>query len=144
LSPQQVLRSLILMRVKNWDYRELRERLADGCTLRRFTDFYCQPVPKHDAFNRAFMRLTPDTLRSVNALLVRWHTIAIGRTLRNSVEVAEERVSTCIHFSPVRQHISCWNTRASQRHMAGHLSHVCWLLPAGHRKGCPRRACIGA
>ena len=42
-----VLRSLVLMRLKNWDYRELRER-TDGLTLRQFTDFYCAaPVPKH-------------------------------------------------------------------------------------------------
>src|SRR2546426_2649799 len=34
LTPDQVLRSLILMRVKNWDYRELRERINDGYTLR--------------------------------------------------------------------------------------------------------------
>ena len=27
-----VLRSLILKRVKNWDFRELRERIADGYT----------------------------------------------------------------------------------------------------------------
>src|SRR5260370_15969272 len=40
LTPQQILRSLVLMRIKNWDYRELRERIADGCTLRQFTDFY--------------------------------------------------------------------------------------------------------
>ena len=53
LTPQQVLRSLILKRVKNWDFRELRERIADGYTLRRFTQFYCRLVPKHDAFNRA-------------------------------------------------------------------------------------------
>ena len=58
------------MRVKNWDYRELRERIADGYTLRQFTDFYCQPVPKHDAFNRAFNRLTPETLKAVNELVV--------------------------------------------------------------------------
>ena len=45
LTPQQMLRSLVLMRVKNWDYRELRERIADGCTLRRFTDFYCGRCP---------------------------------------------------------------------------------------------------
>lgn len=32
LTPSQVLRSLILMRVKDWDYRELRERIADGYT----------------------------------------------------------------------------------------------------------------
>ena len=50
LTPQQVLRSLVLMRVKNWDYRELRERIADGLTLRQFAEFHCRPVPKHDAF----------------------------------------------------------------------------------------------
>jgi IS5 family transposase len=70
LTPQQVLRSLILMRVKNWNYRELRERIVDGYTLRQFTDFYCQSVPKHDAFNRAFNRLTPETLCAVNELVV--------------------------------------------------------------------------
>jgi transposase, IS5 family len=70
LTTQQVLRSLILKRVKNWDFRELRERIADGYTLRQFTDFYCQPVPKHDAFNRAFNRLTPKTLQAVNELVV--------------------------------------------------------------------------
>jgi hypothetical protein len=70
LTPQQVLRSLVLMRVKNWDYRELRERIADGLTLRRFTDFNAQPVPKHDAFHRAFVRLTPQTLQRVNELLI--------------------------------------------------------------------------
>ena len=51
LTPQQVLRSLVLRRVKNWDLRELRERIADGITLRQFTDFYSKPVPKHQRFN---------------------------------------------------------------------------------------------
>src|SRR6266705_6394387 len=51
MAAHEVLRSLILMRVKNWDYRELRERIADGCTLRQFTGFYCLPVPRHDAFH---------------------------------------------------------------------------------------------
>src|SRR6202165_1569341 len=71
LTPRQILRSLVLMRLKNWDYRELRERIADGLTLRQFTDFYCAPVPKHDAFQRGFIRLTPQTLKAVNNLLVR-------------------------------------------------------------------------
>jgi IS5 family transposase len=44
------------MRIKNWDYRELRERIADGYTLRCFTHFYAQSVPEHHAFNRAFNR----------------------------------------------------------------------------------------
>ena len=70
MTATQVLRSLVLMRLKNWDYRELRERIADGLTLRQFTDFYCAPVPKHDAFQRGFIRLTPQTLKAVNDLVV--------------------------------------------------------------------------
>src|ERR1700736_1387414 len=70
LTPQQILRALILMRVKNWDYRELRERIADGLMLRQFADFYCDPVPKHDAFGRGFNRLTPETLKAINDLVV--------------------------------------------------------------------------
>jgi len=42
LTPSQVLRSFLLCRIKNWEYRELRERIADGYTLRQFTDFYTQ------------------------------------------------------------------------------------------------------
>ena len=61
MAPQEVLRSLILMRVKSWDYRELRERIADGYTLRQFTGFHCRPVPRHKAFHLAFVRLTPAT-----------------------------------------------------------------------------------
>ena len=70
LTPQQVLRSFVLKRVKNWDYRELRERFADGMTLRQFTEFHWQRVPKHHAFHRDFNRLTPDTLRAINDLVV--------------------------------------------------------------------------
>jgi predicted CXXCH cytochrome family protein len=70
LTAPQVLRALVLMRVKNWDYRELRERIADGITLRAFTNFYCEEVPKHDAFNRSFNRLTPATLKAINELVV--------------------------------------------------------------------------
>ena len=66
-----------MMRVKNWDYRELRERIADGLTLRRFAEFNAQPVPKHDAFHRAFTRLTPQTLKLVNELLVQ-AAVAMG------------------------------------------------------------------
>jgi transposase, IS5 family len=33
LTASQVLRALVLMRVKNWDYRELRERIADGILI---------------------------------------------------------------------------------------------------------------
>ncbi len=96
LTPPQVLRSLILMRVKNWNYRELRERITDGFTLRQFTDFYCQPVPKHDAFNRAFNRLTPETLQAVNELVVQ-AAVDVGLEDGQKLRVDTTVVQTDIH-----------------------------------------------
>src|SRR5208282_3414686 len=37
LTASQTLRALVLMRLKNWDYRELRERIADGITLEAYS-----------------------------------------------------------------------------------------------------------
>jgi transposase, IS5 family len=96
LTPSQVLRSLILMRVKDWDYRELRERIADGYTLRSFTDFLSQPVPKHDAFNRAFNRLTPETLQAVNEFVVK-AAVDLGLEDGKKLRVDSTVVQTDIH-----------------------------------------------
>ena len=96
MTPQQVLRSLILKRVKNWDYRELRERIADGITLRQFTDFHCRSVPKHQAFHRDFNRLTPDTLRAVNDLVVR-AAVDLGLEDGSKLRVDTTVVETDIH-----------------------------------------------
>jgi transposase, IS5 family len=140
LTPQQVLRSLVLMRVKNWNYRELRERITDGYTLRQFTDFYCQPVPKHDAFNRAFNRLTPQTLEAVNELVVQ-AAVDQGLEEGQKLRVDSTVVQTDIHHptdntllwdvvrvitrligclaEAVQQHIQgfCNRTRAARRRM---------------------------
>ncbi len=97
ITAPQVLRSLILMRVKNWDYRELRERIADGYTLRQFARFYSQRVPKHDAFNRAFIKLQPATLRAINDLIVAAAVelgVEDGKKLRVDTTVSE----TDIHY----------------------------------------------
>ena len=96
LTPQQVLRSFVLKRVKNWDYRELRERIADGMTLRQFTDFHCLPVPTHHAFHRDFNRLTPDTLRAVNDLVVQ-AAVDLGLEDGSKLRVDTTVVETDIH-----------------------------------------------
>lgn len=97
LAPQEVLRSLILMRVKNWDYRELRERIADGYTLRLFTGFHCRPVPQHNAFHRAFVRLTPATLRTINDLVVK-AAVDLGLEDGTKLRVDTTVVQTDIHY----------------------------------------------
>src|SRR5881628_1365329 len=95
LTPDQVLRSLILMRVKNWDYRELRERINDGYTLRKFTAFYSQPVPWHNAFNQAFNRLSPATVKRLNDAIIEAAVddgLEDGKKLRVDTTVVESDI----------------------------------------------------
>jgi IS5 family transposase len=97
ITPSQTLRSLILMRVKNWDYRELRERIHDGYTLRSFTDFDCHRVPKHDAFNRAFNRLTPATIQDINRAVIET-AVQLGLENGERLRVDTTVVETDIHY----------------------------------------------
>jgi IS5 family transposase len=97
ITPSQTLRSLILMRVKNWDYRELRERINDGYTLRGFTDFDSHRVPKHDAFNRAFNRLTPATIEAINRAVVQ-SAVQLGLEDGKRLRVDTTVVETDIHY----------------------------------------------
>ena len=97
MPPSQVLRSLVLMRIKNWDYRELRERIDDGLTLRSFTQFDTHPVPKHDAFNRAFCRITPQTLLEINQQVIQ-AAIELGLEDGKTLRVDTTVVETNIHY----------------------------------------------
>jgi transposase, IS5 family len=119
LTAPQVLRSLVLMRVKNWDYRELRERIADGLTLRQFTDFYCDPVPKHDAFNRGFNRLTPATLKAVNDLVIE---AAVGLGLEDGAKLRVDTtvVETDIHHPT--DNILLWDVVRVVTRLVGRLA----------------------
>src|ERR1019366_5484158 len=96
MTPSQTLRSLILMRVENWDYRALRERINDGYTLRGFTQFNGHAVPKHDAFNRAFNRLTPATLQAINQAVVQ-AAVQLGLEDGKKLRVDTTVVETNIH-----------------------------------------------
>ena len=97
LTPTQVLRGLVLMRIKNWNLRELRDRIADGYVLRQFVDFRGhEPVPKHDAFSRSFNRLTPTTMRQVNDFVVQ-AAVDLGLEDGNLLRVDSTVVQTNVH-----------------------------------------------
>ena len=97
ITASQTLRSLILMRIKNWDCRELRERINDGFTLRTFTDFDSHCVPKHDAFNRSFNRLTPATMQDINQAVVLC-AVQMGLEDGKQLRVDTTVVETDIHY----------------------------------------------
>lgn len=97
MSAAQALRALVRKQIKNWSFRELRERIADGLTLREFTRFGAASVPQHTAFHRASTLLTPATMHALNAVVVEL-AIALGvedaRQVRMDTTVSE----TDIHF----------------------------------------------
>jgi IS5 family transposase len=97
MTAEQVLRAFVLKSIKNWDLRELRERTADGYSLRLFTRFFCQPVPRHDAFNRAFHRLRPETLLAINEALIRV-AVDLGLEDGKRLRVDTSVVETDIHW----------------------------------------------
>jgi IS5 family transposase len=111
--------------VKNWNYRELRERIADGYTLRRFARFYSKRVPKHDAFNRAFNRLTPTTLEEINELVVK-SAVALGLENGKKLRVDTTVVETDIHH-PTDSTL-LWDTVRVVTRLVGNLDN---LLPHG-------------
>ena len=65
LDAQVVLRAFVLWRIKNLAYRELRDRIADGYQMRRFVRLRGTRVPTHNAFQRAFNRLRPETVKKI-------------------------------------------------------------------------------
>lgn len=97
LGPVQVLRSFILWRIKDWPYRELRERIADGYTLRQFTRFGAGRVAKADAFQRSFARLTPATVRRLNEAVVR-AIVKLGFEDAKQLRVDTMVVESNIHY----------------------------------------------
>ena len=119
LTAQQVLRSFVLKRVKNWDYRELRERITDGMTLRQFTDFNCAPVPKHQAFHRDFNRLTPDTVRAINDLVVQ-AAVELGLEDGCKLRVDTTVVETDIHHPT--DNTLLWDVVRVITRLVGHLA----------------------
>lgn len=96
LDAVRVLRSFLLRRIQNWDFRELRERIADGISLRQFTTFYSEPVPSYRAFHSAFTRLTPLTVRALNQAVVQ-AAVALGIDASPTLRVDTTVTETDIH-----------------------------------------------
>ncbi|MEO8185636.1 MAG: ISNCY family transposase [Deltaproteobacteria bacterium] len=97
LGAEQVLRSFLLWRIKDWPYRELRERIADGYTLRQFTRFGAGAVAKADAFQRSFVRLTPVTVRHLNEAVLQ-AIVTLGLEDAQHLRVDTMVVETNVHY----------------------------------------------
>jgi transposase, IS5 family len=136
LTGEQVLRALLLWRIKHWPYRELRSRIADGYTLRQFTRVGAGPVPAADAFQRSFARMNPDTIRRINDALIR---AAVGLKLEDGAQL---RVDTTVVESDIHypsDSALLWDgirtiTRLVLEHLAPKLAGVAADFPDRRRR----------
>ena len=104
---------MILMRVKNSDYREFAERIADGCTLRQFTQFYSDPRARASTLSTALSdRLTPVLLtRRIDDLVVA-AAVEANLEVGNALRVDSTVVEANIHW-PTRRHSTLgWDSRS--------------------------------
>ena len=132
ISAEQVLRAFVLMRLKNWDYRELADRIADGYTLRQFTRFDCAAVPRHDAFNRSFVQLKAATLRRINEALVQ---VAVQTGLE---QVTKLRLDTTVVETDIRYPRDSGLLWDTVRVLSRLVDTIAELVPAAGQ-GFPRR-----
>ena len=96
LSAERVLRSAILKQYKSYSYRELRNRINDGVSLRWFTRFYSDPVPHFTALQKAIKAIKPKTWSRINDILVEFakeRKLENGRSLRVDTTVTESNIA---------------------------------------------------
>jgi IS5 family transposase len=92
-----VLRAFVLWRMKNWSFRELRERIAEGFVLRQFVGIGMGKVPRHDAFQRAFKRISAETVRKINDALLR-HAVDTRIVRGAKLRIDATVVASNIHY----------------------------------------------
>jgi len=92
ISAERVLRSAILKQYKRYSYRELRERVQDSMSFRKFTHFYSDEIPHYTNLQKAIKAINGDAWSQINKILVdysRCKKIELGRSLRIDTTVSE-------------------------------------------------------
>lgn len=95
MSPDRVLRCIVLQRLKGWSLRELERELRNSLVYRHFTRFDHDRIPRHCTFSRTFAAVGEDFVHRVHARVVeraRGEGVARGRRLRVDSTVVESNI----------------------------------------------------
>lgn len=96
MSAAQVLRTLVVMRMNDFSYRQLQFHLADSLTYRRFCGFGSfEEVPSRSTLAENLGKLRPETLERINLMVVQWaieEGIEDGRLARLDATAVETDV----------------------------------------------------
>lgn len=95
LGAEQLLRAAIIKLLFGFSYEQLAFHLADSLTFRRFCRLGLHEKPKKKALQQGIKRIRPETLESINDLLLGLamdHGVDDGLTLRTDCTVEETNI----------------------------------------------------
>jgi IS5 family transposase len=96
MSAERILRCAVLKQYKQYSYRELRERLKDGVSLRWFTRFYSDPIPHYTTIQKAIKSIKADTWARINETLILYAQkikVEKGKSLRVDTTVVGSNIA---------------------------------------------------
>lgn len=87
VSADQALRSLILMFLYDWGYRDLEYNLTIAPIYRKFTHFYEKKIPDYTTIERTVKMISPETLVKINEEIVK---LGIKKNVENGISVRQD------------------------------------------------------
>ena len=70
-SAEQVLRSAILLQLRDLHYRQLAQEIDSNILYRKFTRFYEKKIPHFTRLNESIKMISPETMRRINEALLK-------------------------------------------------------------------------
>lgn len=95
-SAEQILRSAILMQLRDLHYRQLAQEIDSNALYRKFTRFYGKKIPHFTRLNESIKRISPETMRRINEALLQLgikKKIEDGKALRLDTTVSETNIA---------------------------------------------------
>lgn len=95
-SAEQVLRSAILMQLRNLPYRQLALEIDSNILYRKFTRFYEKKIPHFTRLNESIKRISPETMERVNEEIVKLgikKKVEDGKAVRLDTTVSETHIA---------------------------------------------------
>lgn len=96
ISADQLLRSIILMFIFDWGFRDLEYNLTVTLMYKKFTHFYEKQIPDFTTFERAVKKITPETIEKINEEIVKFgikKNVENGKSVRQDSTVVETNIA---------------------------------------------------
>lgn len=116
ISAEQILRSAILLQLRQLHFRELAEEIDANILYRKFTRFYERRIPHFTQLNDLIKALSPETMDRINAATLQ---LGIKKKVENGKAVRLDTTVSETHIAyPVDARLLNDSVRVLDRHLA--------------------------